>query len=87
MESTRLSFAVASTADRSAFFRRNFGLTCALLPFPLSPFLCLYSFLPSLVVRFLPQLICPVVMHEGLRFALREGGRTVGAGVVSSIVE
>lgn len=35
----------------------------------------------------LPQLIAPVVMSEGLRFALREGGRTVGAGVVAKIIE
>lgn len=33
------------------------------------------------------KLISPVVMQEGLRFALREGGRTVGAGVVVKIVE
>jgi elongation factor Tu len=32
-------------------------------------------------------LIAPVAMNEGLRFAIREGGRTVGAGVVSKIVE
>ena len=32
-------------------------------------------------------LICPIAMDEGLRFAIREGGRTVGAGVVSKIVE
>ena len=35
----------------------------------------------------LSQLIAPVVMSEGLRFALREGGRTVGAGVVAKIIE
>jgi elongation factor Tu len=33
------------------------------------------------------NLIAPIAMDEGLRFAIREGGRTVGAGVVSSIVE
>ncbi|VAX29309.1 Translation elongation factor Tu [hydrothermal vent metagenome] len=33
------------------------------------------------------QLITPVAMAEGLRFAIREGGRTVGAGVVNKIVE
>ncbi|MCL7420263.1 MAG: elongation factor Tu [Methylobacter sp.] len=33
------------------------------------------------------KLISPIAMEEGLRFAIREGGRTVGAGVVSSIVE
>jgi elongation factor Tu len=33
------------------------------------------------------QLIAPIAMDEGLRFAIREGGRTVGAGVVASIIE
>jgi elongation factor Tu len=33
------------------------------------------------------QLITPIAMDEGLRFAIREGGRTVGAGVVASIIE
>ena len=32
-------------------------------------------------------LIAPVAMDEGLRFAIREGGRTVGAGVVSKIIK
>ncbi|MBE6451810.1 MAG: elongation factor Tu [Alphaproteobacteria bacterium] len=33
------------------------------------------------------KLICPIAMNEGLRFAIREGGRTVGAGVVSKILK
>jgi elongation factor Tu len=33
------------------------------------------------------ELITPVATEEGLRFAIREGGRTVGAGVVTSIIE
>ena len=33
------------------------------------------------------ELIAPIAMDEGLRFAIREGGRTVGAGVVASITE
>jgi elongation factor Tu len=33
------------------------------------------------------NLIAPIAMEEGLRFAVREGGRTVGAGVVSKIIE
>ena len=37
----------------------------------------------SLVVK----LIAPIAMNEGLRFAIREGGRTVGAGVVAKIIE
>jgi elongation factor Tu len=33
------------------------------------------------------NLINPIAMEEGLRFAIREGGRTVGAGVVAKILE
>ncbi len=33
------------------------------------------------------ELITPIAMQEGLRFAIREGGRTVGAGVISEIIE
>ncbi|MGY6276246.1 EF-Tu C-terminal domain-related protein, partial [Methylomonas sp. MgM2] len=33
------------------------------------------------------KLIVPIAMDDGLRFAIREGGRTVGAGVVASIIE
>jgi len=33
------------------------------------------------------ELIQPVAVEEGLRFAIREGGRTVGAGVVTKIIE
>ena len=33
------------------------------------------------------ELITPIAMEEGLRFAIREGGRTVGSGVVSKIFE
>jgi elongation factor Tu len=31
-------------------------------------------------------LIAPIAMEEGLRFAIREGGRTVGAGVVAKVI-
>ncbi|MDE2335834.1 MAG: elongation factor Tu, partial [Alphaproteobacteria bacterium] len=33
------------------------------------------------------ELIAPIAMDQGLRFAIREGGRTVGAGVVAQVVE
>ncbi|MDH3412058.1 MAG: elongation factor Tu, partial [Gammaproteobacteria bacterium] len=33
------------------------------------------------------NLIAPIAMEEGVRFAIREGGRTVGAGVVAKILE
>jgi elongation factor Tu len=32
-------------------------------------------------------LIAPIAMEDGLRFAIREGGRTVGAGVVAKIIQ
>ncbi|MEX0385376.1 EF-Tu C-terminal domain-related protein, partial [Spiribacter onubensis] len=38
-------------------------------------------------VQMTVSLIAPIAMEEGLRFAVREGGRTVGAGVVSKILE
>ncbi|MCC6611371.1 MAG: elongation factor Tu, partial [Burkholderiales bacterium] len=38
-------------------------------------------------VRIAVGLIAPIAMEEGLRFAIREGGRTVGAGVVSKVIE
>ena len=33
------------------------------------------------------ELITPIAMEEGLKFAIREGGKTVGAGVVAKIIE
>ncbi len=43
--------------------------------------------MPGDNVTFEVQLIMPIAMEEGLRFAIREGGRTVGAGVISAILE
>ena len=43
--------------------------------------------MPGDNVKMTVSLIAPIAMEEGLRFAIREGGRTVGAGVVSKIVE
>jgi elongation factor Tu len=43
--------------------------------------------MPGDNVQMIVKLICPIAMEEGLRFAIREGGRTVGAGVVAKIIE
>ena len=43
--------------------------------------------MPGDNVRIVASLIAPIAMEEGLRFAIREGGRTVGAGVVSKVIE
>ena len=38
-------------------------------------------------VKMVVSLIAPIAMDEGLRFAIREGGRTVGAGVVAKVIK
>jgi elongation factor Tu len=43
--------------------------------------------MPGDNVQMTVELIAPIAMEEGLRFAIREGGRTVGAGVVSKVLE
>ncbi|MDH5356233.1 MAG: elongation factor Tu, partial [Gammaproteobacteria bacterium] len=43
--------------------------------------------MPGDNVKMEVTLIAPIAMDDGLRFAIREGGRTVGAGVVAKIIE
>jgi elongation factor Tu len=43
--------------------------------------------MPGDNIAMVVTLISPIAMEEGLRFAIREGGRTVGAGVVAKIIE
>jgi elongation factor Tu len=43
--------------------------------------------MPGDNVQMTIKLITPIAIEEGLRFAIREGGKTVGAGVVTSIIE
>ena len=43
--------------------------------------------MPGDNVKITVKLIAPIAMEDGLRFAIREGGRTVGAGVVSKVIE
>jgi elongation factor Tu len=43
--------------------------------------------MPGDNVSIVVSLIAPIAMEEGLRFAIREGGRTVGAGVVTKVIE
>ena len=42
--------------------------------------------MPGDNIKVVVELICPIAMEDGLRFAIREGGRTVGAGVVAKIL-
>jgi len=43
--------------------------------------------MPGDNIQMVVELIAPIAMEDGLRFAIREGGRTVGAGVVAKIIE
>jgi elongation factor Tu len=43
--------------------------------------------MPGDNVQMVVELIAPIAMEDGLRFAIREGGRTVGAGVVAKVIE
>jgi elongation factor Tu len=43
--------------------------------------------MPGDNIKMVVELVAPIAMEEGLRFAIREGGRTVGAGVVAKVIE
>ena len=43
--------------------------------------------MPGDRIKMTAELINPIAIEQGMRFAIREGGRTVGAGVVSKIIE
>ena len=43
--------------------------------------------MPGDNVQMTVELVKPIAMEEGLRFAIREGGRTVGAGAITEILE
>jgi elongation factor Tu len=43
--------------------------------------------MPGDNIKMVVELIAPIAMEEGLRFAIREGGKTVGAGVVAKILK
>jgi elongation factor Tu len=43
--------------------------------------------IPGDRIKMTAQLISPIAIESGMRFAIREGGRTIGAGVVTSIIK
>jgi len=43
--------------------------------------------MPGDNIEMVIELISPIAIEQGLRFAIREGGRTVGAGVVAEVIE
>ena len=71
-----------SRATRPQFYFRTTDVTGAIdLPQGVE------MVMPGDNVQMEVNLIAPIAMEEGLRFAVREGGRTVGAGVVARILE
>ena len=67
---------------RPQFYFRTTDVTCSIeLPADVK------MVMPGDNVKMTVDLITPIAMSQGLRFAIREGGRTVGAGVVSKIIE
>ena len=55
-------------------------------PLTIAPVRLAVSTISAADVSITVKLISPIAMEEGLRFAIREGGRTVGAGVVATII-
>ena len=53
----------------------------------IEPPTCGFGEMPGDNVKMTVKLIAPIAMEEGVRFAIREGGRTVGAGVVAKVIE
>ena len=67
---------------RPQFYFRTTDVTCSIeLPAGTE------MVMPGDNITMTATLICPIAMNEGLRFAIREGGRTVGAGVVAKIIK
>lgn len=78
MEDTLL---FSTTIDLSFFFRTADVTGTCLLPETTE------MVMPGDNATMTIEVITPVAMNEGLRFALREGGKTVGAGVISKTIE
>ena len=72
---------------RPQFYIRTTDVTGQITAFTSSDGEDVEMVMPGDNIKMSAQLICPVAIEQGMRFAIREGGRTIGAGVVSKIVE
>ena len=70
------------TGYRPQFYFRTTDVT-GTIELPAGVEMCM----PGDNIKMTVELISPIAMEEGLRFAIREGGRTVGAGVVAKILK
>ena len=74
------------TGYRPQFYVRTTDVTGAITQFTADDGSIVEMVMPGDRIKMTAELIYPVAIEEGMRFAIREGGRTIGAGVVSKIV-
>jgi elongation factor Tu len=74
------------TGYRPQFYVRTTDVTGTIAAFTADDGSSAEMVMPGDRVKMTVELICPVAIEDGMRFAIREGGRTVGAGVVSKIL-
>ncbi|NES90360.1 EF-Tu/IF-2/RF-3 family GTPase, partial [Okeania sp. SIO2B9] len=72
---------------RPQFYIRTTDVTGAIESFTADDGSAAEMVMPGDRIKMTVQLINPVAIEQGMRFAIREGGRTIGAGVVSKIIE
>ncbi|NEP06457.1 MAG: elongation factor Tu [Okeania sp. SIO2G4] len=72
---------------RPQFYIRTTDVTGAIESFTADDGSAAEMVMPGDRIKMMVQLINPVAIEQGMRFAIREGGRTIGAGVVSKIIE
>jgi elongation factor Tu len=75
------------TGYRPQFYVRTTDVTGAITQFTADDVSVVEMVMPGDRIKMTAELIYPVAIEEGMRFAIREGGRTIGAGVVSKIVK
>ena len=75
------------TGYRPQFYVRTTDVTGAITQFTADDGSIVEMVMPGDRIKMTAELIHPVAIEEGMRFAIREGGRTIGAGVVSKIVK
>jgi elongation factor Tu len=75
------------TGYRPQFYVRTTDVTGAITQFTADDGSIVEMVMPGDRIKMTAELIYPVAIEEGMRFAIREGGRTIGAGVVSKIIK
>lgn len=75
------------TGYRPQFYIRTTDVTGSILQFTADDDSIVEMVMPGDRIKMTAELIYPVAIENGMRFAIREGGRTIGAGIVSKIVK